>query len=121
MQVILRRAVSAGRPRREKPPTIPTEAGKGSAFDGPRLSLRNRFPGFDRVDGGERVDYGLRAGYYGDKGGSTRILVGQSYEGAVNPNFLPGSGLDHPLSDVLGRVRATPTPYLATVYHSRLT
>ncbi len=119
-QVIEPIAMFAAAPRGENPRTIPNEDSQGFEFDETSLFLRNRFPGFDRVDGGERVDYGLRAGYYGDKGGSTRILVGQSYEGAVNPNFLPGSGLDHRLSDVVGRVTVTPTPYLDLVYRFRL-
>ena len=119
-QVIEPIAMFAAAPRGENPATIPNEDSQGFEFDETSLFLRNRFPGFDRVDGGQRVDYGLRAGYYGDKGGSTRILVGQSYDWAVNPNFLPGSGLDHRLSDVVGRVTLSPTPYLDLVYRFRL-
>ena len=119
-QVIEPIAMFAAAPRGENPATIPNEDSQGFEFDETSLFLRNRFPGFDRVDGGERVDYGLRAAYYGDKGGSTRVLVGQSYDWAVNPNFLPGSGLDHRLSDVVGRVTLSPTPYLDLVYRFRL-
>jgi LPS-assembly protein len=119
-QIIEPIAMVAAAPRSENPSTIPNEDSQGFEFDETSLFRRNRFPGFDRVDGGERVDYGVRAGYYSDKGGSTRILVGQSYASAVNPNFLPGSGLDHRSSDVVGRVTLSPNPYLDLVYRFRL-
>lgn len=119
-QVIEPIAMVAAAPRGENPSTIPNEDSQGFEFDETSLFRRNRFPGFDRVDGGERVDYGVRAGYYSDKGGSTRILVGQSYASAVNPNFLPGSGLDHRSSDVVGRVTVSPNHYLDLVYRFRL-
>jgi LPS-assembly protein len=119
-QVIEPIAMFAAAPRGENPSTIPNEDSQGFEFDETSLFLRNRFPGFDRVDGGQRVDYGVRAGYYSDKGGSMRVLVGQSYDWAVNPNFLPGSGLDHKSSDVVGRVTLSPNPYLDLVYRFRL-
>jgi LPS-assembly protein len=119
-QVIEPIAMVAAAPTGDNPTTIPNEDSQGFEFDETSLFLRNRFPGFDRVDVGQRVDYGVRAGYYGDKGGSTRILVGQSYAQTVNPNFLPGSGLEHRLSDVVGRVTLTPNPYLDLVYRFRL-
>ncbi|HET7593827.1 MAG TPA: LPS assembly protein LptD [Stellaceae bacterium] len=119
-QVIEPIAMFAAAPRGENPFTIPNEDSQGFEFDETSLFRRNRFPGFDRVDGGERVDYGIRAGYYSDKGGSTRLLVGQSYDWTINPNFLPGSGLDHRQSDVVGRVTLSPNPYLDLVYRFRL-
>jgi LPS-assembly protein len=119
-QVIEPIAMAAAAPREGNRATIPNEDSQGFEFDETSLFLRNRFPGFDRVDSGERVDYGMRAGYYDDKGGSLRILAGQSYASVVNPNFLPGSGLEHRLSDVVGRVTLTPNPYLDLVYRFRL-
>lgn len=119
-QVIEPIAMVAAAPTGDNPTTIPNEDSQGFEFDETSLFLRNRFPGFDRVDIGQRVDYGVRAGYYSDKGGSTRILVGQSYASVVNPNFLPGSGLEHRRSDVVGRVTLTPNPYLDLVYRFRL-
>lgn len=119
-QLIEPLAMVAAAPRGLNPSTIPNEDSQGFEFDETSLFLRNRFPGFDRVDSGQRVDYGLRAGIYGDGGGSTRLLVGQSYQFEVNPNFLPGSGLDHHLSDVVGRVTVSPAPYLDLIYRFRL-
>jgi len=66
------------------------------------------------------VDYGFRAGVYGDGGGSTRLIVGQSYSMQLNDNFAAGSGLDHHLSDVVGRATVSPGPYLDLIYRFRL-
>ena len=44
----------------------------------------------------------------------------RAIDSTVNPNFLPGSGLEHRNSDVVGRVTVTPEPYLDLVYRFRL-
>jgi LPS-assembly protein len=119
-QIIEPIAMFAAAPNGGNPGTIPNEDSQGFEFDETSLFRRNRFPGFDRVDSGQRVDYGLRAGIYGDGGGSTRILVGQSHSLQVNNNFLPGSGLNHHLSDVVGRLTVSPTPDLDFIYRVRL-
>jgi LPS-assembly protein len=80
----------------------------------------DRFAGLDRVDGGERVDYGLRASIYGDKGGSSQLLVGQSYRLQNNSSFPVGSGLATKLSDVVGRFIVSPSSYFDVVYRYRL-
>jgi LPS-assembly protein len=113
-------AMVAAAPPGLNPSTIPNEDSQGFEFDETSLFLRNRFPGFDRVDSGQRVDYGFRTGIYGDSGGSTRLLIGQSYQIEVNPNFLPGSGLNHHLSDVVGRLTITPMPLFDLTYRFRL-
>lgn len=113
-------AMVAAAPNGGNPGRIPNEDSQGFEFDETSLFLPNRFPGFDRIDSGQRVDYGLRAGVYGDGGGSTRILVGQSRSLQVNNNFLPGSGLEHHLSDVVGRITLSPTNLLDLTYRFRL-
>jgi LPS-assembly protein len=113
-------AMVAAAPVGGNPGTIPNEDAQGFEFDDTSLFRPNRFPGFDRVDGGQRVDYGLRTGIYGDGGGSTRLLVGQSYAMQVNNNFLPGSGLEHHLSDVVGKATVSPVPSFNVTYQFRL-
>jgi LPS-assembly protein len=110
----------AGSPYGSNPGTIPNEDSQGLEFDETSLFRRDRFPGFDRVDSGQRVDYGLRGGVYADGGGSTRFIIGQSYQFEVNNNFPVGSGLDTHLSDVVGRVTVSPAPYLDFTYRFRL-
>lgn len=107
-------------PNGGNPGDIPNEDSQGFEYDETSLFRRNRFPGYDRVDSGQRVDYGLRAGIYGESGMSSHLLVGQSYRAQQNSAFLPGSGLEHRLSDVVGRVVVTPSYLLDVIYRFRL-
>jgi LPS-assembly protein len=119
-QVIEPIVMVAAAPNGGNPGTIPNEDSQGFEFDETSLFLRNRFPGFDRVDSGQRVDYGLRTGVYGDSGGSTRLIIGQSYAMQTDDNFLPGSGLEHHLSDVVGKATISPTSLIDFTYRFRL-
>jgi LPS-assembly protein len=110
----------AAAPNGGNPGTIPNEDSQGLEFDDTMLFLPDRFPGYDRVDSGQRVDYGLRTGIYGDGGGSTRFIVGQSYAAQLNNSFAPGSGLDHHFSDVVGRATFTPNALVNFTYAFRL-
>jgi LPS-assembly protein len=112
-------AVIAG-PNGNNPTTIPFEDSAGFEFDESSLFVANRFPGYDRVDSGQRVDYGINATFYGDRGGSTRFLVGQSYRFQSNGAFGAGSGLNKKLSDVVGRLAISPAKYLDLIYRFRL-
>jgi len=107
-------------PKGGNPATIPNEDSLAFDFSDTDLFVPNRFDGLDRVDGGERVDYGLRAAVYGDKGGSTRMLVGQSYRLQNNGGFVAGSGLEHKVSDIVGRVILSPSSYFDLIYRYRL-
>jgi LPS-assembly protein len=109
----------AASPKGGNPPTIPNEDSLAFDFGDTDLFVPNRFAGLDRVDGGERVDYGLRAAIYGDSGGSSRILVGQSYRLQNSDLFLPGSGLSTKLSDIVGRINVSPSSYFDTFYRFR--
>lgn len=119
-QIIEPIAMVAAAPNGGNPGTIPNEDSQGFEFDDTSLFRPNRFPGFDRVDSGQRVDYGLRTGVYGDGGGSTRLIVGQSYALQTNDNFLPGSGLEHHVSDVVGKATISPGPLVDFTYGFRL-
>lgn len=107
-------------PNGGNPATIPNEDSQGFEFDETSLFVPNRFPGLDRVDSGQRVDYGLRAGMYDDRLGSTSLLVGESYSLQNNDAFLPGSGLGDHRSDFVGRFVVSPAPYLDFLYRFRL-
>lgn len=107
-------------PNGGNPAKIPNEDSQGFEFDDTSLFRRNRFPGYDRVDSGQRVDYGFHTGVYGDGGGNTQLLVGQSYRAQHNSAFQPGSGLETRRSDVVGRINVSPSSYLDLVYRFRL-
>jgi len=102
------------------PIKIPNEDAQSFEFDDAHLFRANRFPGLDRVDGGQRVDYGLHAGIYNPNAGSTQVLVGESYRFQSQTPFPQGAGLDHRRSDVVGRVVVSPGSYLDLFYRARL-
>ena len=102
------------------PANIPNEDAQSFEFDDSDLFVGNRFPGYDRVDGGQRVDYGLHAGMFSPTAGSTQILVGESYRFQGDSEFPVGSGLDHRRSDVVGRITIAPDPHFNLFYRARL-
>ena len=112
--------MAAAAPLGGNPGTIPNEDSQDFEFDDSDLFVPDRFPGFDRVDSGQRVDYGFRGGLYADRGGSLGFLVGQSYAFQKDDNFLPASGLGTKLSDVVGRVTIAPFDALNFIYRYRL-
>ncbi len=101
------------------PNTIPNEDSQDFEFDETNLFRTNRFTGVDRVEGGPRLNYGLRWGVFGNNGGSTTVLVGQSYRLKSDDTFADQSGLEDNLSDIVARVHASPGRHLNVFYRSR--
>src|SRR5665213_531265 len=99
---------------------IPNEDSQGFEFDETSLFRPNRLPGYDRVDSGQRADYGLHGGIYNTRYGSSSFLVGQSYRLQHQSPFTIGSGLETPLSDIVGRTVISPTDELDFFYRFRL-
>src|SRR3546814_18161371 len=60
------------------PKSIPNEDSLSFEFDETNPFSLNRFPGYDRWDGGPKLNYGLRSAIYGPTGGYSELLVGQS-------------------------------------------
>ena len=99
---------------------IPNEDSLSFDFDDALLFRPDRLAGYDVLDTGQRVDYGLKLGLYDTTGGSYRVLVGQSYRDQVNTFLPPASGAFKRLSDVVGRVVLSPSAYLDLIYRFRL-
>ncbi len=99
---------------------IPNEDSLGFDFNASDLFRPDRLAGYDLLDTGQRVDYGLKAGLYNKDGGNYRLLIGQSYRAQANPYLPPASGAADRLSDVVGRVILSPNSYLDLVYRFRL-
>lgn len=87
---------------------IPNEDSQDFEFDDTNLFSSNHFSGYDRVEGGPRVNYGLKWGLFGAKGGNTTVVVGQSARYKADSTFASGSGLDQRLSDLVGALRVSP-------------
>jgi LPS-assembly protein len=98
---------------------IPNEDSNELEFDDTNLFSSNRFSGLDRVEGGPRVAYGLKWGVYGSGGGSTSVLVGQSWRPKIDDTFATGSGLEDNFSDVVARINVNPGKHLDVSYRTR--
>jgi len=119
-QVIEPIAQAVVAPTGVNPNEIPNEDSLDFEFDDTNLFSLNRFPGFDRVDPGSRVDYGLKYTVTGDGGGYTSAFVGQSYRFDDQGVIPAGSGLEDNFSDIVGRIQVKPTHELDLLYRFRL-
>ena len=99
---------------------IPNEDSQNLEFDDTNLFSNNRFSGLDRVEGGPRINYGFKWGAFGRGGGSTSLLLGQSFRYKTDDSFSVGSGLEDNFSDVVGRLQASPSKLLNLFYRTRL-
>ena len=89
-------------------------------FNDANLFSTNRFTGYDRVESGPRVNYGMKWGLMGDGGGFTSVLIGQSYRVAEDDTFANNSGLEDNFSDLVGRVEVSPGEHLSLLYRTRM-
>lgn len=107
-------------PNGNNPSEIPNEDSQDFEFDDTNLFQANRFPGLDRISGGQWLVYGLGTGLFGDKGGKSSAFIGQTYRLTVDDTFGIDSGLDRHLSDIVGRVSIKPGDYLNLDYRFRV-
>lgn len=100
---------------------IPNEDTADFSWDTTRLFEPDRFSGNDRVDNGSRVNYGLQWLGYFEGGGTAEVMVGQSlrFLGDSTSNFND-SGIEDDLSNLIGRLSATPTDWLHASYEFEL-
>ena len=82
---------------------IPNEDARSINFNTADLFSINRFPGYDRWEGGTRVTYGVE--YTLDRPRlALRTQIGQSYRFDTSNEFLPpGTGLSGKVSDIVTR------------------
>ena len=89
---------------------VPNEDAQSFVFDASTLFERDKFSGYDRMEGGTRVNVGVRySGVYGT-GWTTNAVLGQSYQVAGQNSFAQPdlvnvgafSGLETPTSDYVG-------------------
>lgn len=88
-------------------------------FTTTNLFLENRFSGNDRYEGGTRVNAGFLYTLGLPEGGSFNASFGQSYHIAGQNSFLPGSGLEESVSDLVGAVWFQPDEHWRVSYQAR--
>lgn len=99
---------------------LPNEDSLEFEFNETNLFRLNPFSGYDRIETGPRVSYGLRYDLDMTGIGHAGFLIGQSYM-ADPPRDAPvGSGIDDNLSDVVGRVNISPMAHFDLYYRFRL-
>ncbi len=91
---------------------IPNEDAQSFVFDASTLFERDKFSGYDRIEGGSRANLGVRYSGSYDNGWGTNALFGQSYQLAGRNSFASpdlvnvgaASGLETDRSDYVGMV-----------------
>ena len=106
-------------PNGGNPNKIPNEDSTDIEFDDTNLVSQSRFTGLDRIEGGQRVYYGLQLGAFGKHGHSSAFL-GQSYRIRRDRSFSANSGLAGNFSDIVGRVIIAPNYPVDVQYRFRL-
>jgi LPS-assembly protein len=100
---------------------LPNEGSQSLIFDASNLFRVNKFAGWDRVEGGGRLNTGMQYTAHFNQGGSVNVLFGQSYHlfglnsytVGGNANTGIGSGLDKTQSDYVARATYRPNAQFA--------
>lgn len=101
-------------------PKIPNEDSQDFEFDTTNVMKKDRFPGFDRIDGGQRLNYGVNFNLYGDKSKQLfKGFVGQSYSFSKENQFPQYSGIYKGQSDFVSALGTNPHPYFSANWSSR--
>lgn len=83
---------------------IPNDDSLALEFSDSNLFMANHYPGYDLVEQGTRVNYGIRGQWDYDSGGRVLFLFGQNYH-TDDQNLFPYSDdLSEEKSDYVGRV-----------------
>ncbi len=98
---------------------IPNEDGLDFEFSDANLFSINRFGGYDRFEGGLRVNAAIHTNWIV---GGTNIdtLVGESFKNHTDNSVPPLSGLNSRLSDVVARATITPATWFDLTGRTRV-
>jgi LPS-assembly protein len=105
------------RPNEAQANALPNEDAQSLIFDDSNLFKVNKFSGWDRVEGGGRVNAGVQYTAQFNRGGNVNVLFGESYQlfgvnsfamGGLTTNTGINSGLDTTRSDYIARASYQP-------------
>lgn len=100
---------------------FPNEDSQGVDLDPSNLFRLNRFTGYDRLEGGQRVNYGFNTDFTRlENGAKLSTFIGQSYRLQEQNAFPVGSGLEQQQSNIVGRIQFLPHPWFSTTYNFQL-
>ncbi len=98
---------------------IPNEDSRAVEFDEGNFFSPDRFVGRDRIDDGQRLDYGISATALFQNGGRAYRFVGQS-SARKRGDFAREAGMSGQSSDIVAAATASPAPWLDLAYRARL-
>jgi LPS-assembly protein len=100
----------------------PNEDSQDFELDATNLMRSNRFPGIDKVDDGQRVNYGLNFSAYRKSFPLIKGFMGQSYSFSKTTQFtsFPFSGIQKGISDYVGLLTVTPHKHCSVNWLTRL-
>lgn len=99
---------------------IPNEDSQIVEFDDTNLFGFSRFPGYDRLEDGPRLNYGVKFGAYGARGSSASALIGQVLRLKEDRSFGRSTGLDDERSDYVARIAISTGDWLDLVNRIRI-
>ncbi len=100
---------------------FPNEDSQGVDLDTTNLFRLNRFAGIDRLEGGQRITYGLNTDFTRlANNAKLNAFIGQSYRLQDQSAFPAGSGLEEQQSNIVGKLLFTPHPWFSTTYNFQL-
>lgn len=107
-------------PKGGNPADIPNEDSLSLEQDDTNLFSVDSLPGSDRVEGGLRLAYGVKAAHYDAAGRSLELFLGQGRRLTRDAELTRETGLEYGASDIFGRLDVTPDPRLNLEYRFRL-
>jgi LPS-assembly protein len=103
-------------PRRRGDFDLPNEDSRGLTFDDTNLLRANRFSGYDRLETGPRMVYGLNSEFSSVYGQRFGAFLGQQYRPQAELAAPVGSGIETRQSDIVGRLFTVPHPWVRATY-----
>jgi len=103
------------------------EDAQSLVFDDTNLFSRSKFSGYDRFEGGVRLNYGVQYTATFHQGGYANLMVGQSFQLAGRNSYATpdaaniglGSGLDKRRSDIVARAAFAPNSSMSFIAKGR--
>ena len=99
---------------------IPNEDSYALEFSDANVFSANHYPGYDLVESGNRVSYGVRSQWAADNDQQVMFLFGQNYHTDNNNLFPYSNDLNDELSDYVGRLAWSYADKLYLAYRFRL-
>ena len=115
------------RPNEPASQSLVNEDAQSLVFDDTNLFQWNKYSGYDRFEGGTRLNYGGQYTMTFRNGGYLNAMIGQSYQLAGRNSYATpdaaniglSSGLDTPRSDIVTRFAVAPNSQFAFIAKAR--